>query len=160
MLCAALIATAACNNDITGLEPPSDPAADTFAPSLGVNVSNMSKTSSGLYFQDVVFGTGAEVTSATDSVRVTYAGYLIDGKLFDSGTNTTFQPALLIQGFREGMIGMKEGGIRKLVIPSALGYANVTQRDLEGRISIPRQSTLVFDVEVRTVHNPPPPETP
>lgn len=160
LLFSALLATAACNDDITGLEAPSDPAMETFAPALGVNVASMSRTTDGVYYRDEVVGTGTEVTDKTDSVFVTYAGYLKDGKLFDSGTNIKFIPAGLIPGFRSGMIGMKAGGKRKLVIPSELGYGRFTQYNIEdGTVKIPRQSTLVFDVEVLAAHNPAPPPT-
>lgn len=156
-LLATLVAAASCNNDITGLEPPSDPSKETFVVALGVNISAMTKTGSGVYYLDQVVGTGIEVTDKTDSVVVTYAGYLKDGKLIDSGSNARFVLAAVIPGFKAGMIGMREGGKRKLVIPSALGYAGVTQRKVDGSITIPRQSTLVFDVELQKVHNPAPP---
>jgi len=151
---ATLISVVACNNEITGLEPPSDPATETFAASLGVDIAAMSQTTSGVYYSDIVVGTGTEVTATTDSATVTYAGFLKDGRLFDSGSNTVFAlDENLIQGFRDGMIGMKVGGKRKLVIPSELGYGNRTRRDFSGGVSIPRQSTLVFDVEIANVVN-------
>lgn len=157
LLFASLFATAACNDDITGLEPPSDPAKETFAASLGVDISAMTRTPEGVYYLDQVVGTGTEVTDKTDSVFVTYAGYLKDGKLFDSGTNVKFIPAGLIVGFQKGMIGMKAGGKRKIVIPSELGYGRFTQYNVEdGSIKIPRQSTLIFDVEALAVHTPAP----
>jgi FKBP-type peptidyl-prolyl cis-trans isomerase len=62
----------------------------------------------------------------------------------------------VIVGFRDGMIGMKVGGKRKLVIPSELGYGNRSRRDFSGGVSIPRQATLVFDVEIKNVFNPAP----
>jgi peptidylprolyl isomerase len=157
LLLAGLLAATACNDEITGLEPASDPATETFAASLGVNISSMSRTADGVYYQDDIVGSGTEITDKTDSVFVTYAGYLKDGKLFDSGTNIKFIPAGLIAGFRSGMIGMKAGGKRKLVIPSELGYGRFTQYNIEdGSIKIPRQSTLIFDVEVISAHNPVP----
>lgn len=154
LLFAASLAAAACNNDVTGLEPPSDPAKETFAASLGVDIPSMSRTTSGVYYLDQVVGAGPEVTDKTDSVVVTYAGYLKDGKLFDNATGAKLVPSALIVGFRTGMIGMREGGKRKLVIPSELGYGGVTQRKSDGTINIPRQSTLVFDIELLKVHNP------
>jgi peptidylprolyl isomerase len=154
-LVVTLLAAAACNDQITGLGPPSDPTKETFAASLGVDISQMSKTKSGVYYQDLVVGTGAEVTDSTTTLNVTYAGYLKDGKLFDSGTNASFSPAGVIPGFRDGMMGMKEGGKRKLVIPSALGYGGRSVRNSsDNTIKIPRQSTLVFDVEILKVTNP------
>ena len=85
---------------------------------------------------------------------VTYAGYLKDGKLFDSGANAKFVPATLVTGFREGMVGMKEGGRRKIVIPSELGYGGVSLRDADNKIKIPRQSTLIFDIDLLKLHEP------
>ena len=155
LLCAALLATASCNSEVTGLEPPSNPETETFAPSLDVDIATMEETSLGVFFRDEVQGTGLIVTPLTDSVVVNYAGYLTDGTLFDSGNNVTFSlaPGVLIEGMRHGMIGMVGGGQRKLVIPSALGYGG---RSVEGSngVTIPRQSTLVFDITLITVHNP------
>ncbi len=160
LLLAVLIATASCNNEVTGLEPPSNPATETFAPSLGVDLTAFSKTSDGVYYKDAVVGTGTEVVTTTDSLRVTYSGYLKDGTLFDSGTNAKFVPAGVVPGFRSGLLGMKEGGRRKLVIPSELGYGSQSVRDpATGKITIPRQSTLVFDVQLLKAYNPTTPAT-
>jgi FKBP-type peptidyl-prolyl cis-trans isomerase FkpA len=151
-LVVALLA-AACNDKITGLGPPSDPTKETFAASLGVDLSQMSKKD-GVYYKDLVIGTGAEVTDTVVSVNVTYAAYLKDGKLFDSGTNVPFSPSGVIPGFRSGLLGMNEGGKRKVVIPSSLGYGGQSIRNTDNTIKIPRQSTLVFDLEVVKVTNP------
>ena len=156
LLAASLVATASCNGDITGLEPPSDPATETFAPSLGINLAAMTKTPEGLYFLDQVEGTGtAVVGTTTDSVRVTYALYLKDGVLKESATSN-FIPSAVIPGFRLGLQGMKTGGKRRLVIPSELGYGRQTRYELvdgERRVKIPRQSTLIYDIEVKNVWN-------
>src|SRR2546421_2794732 len=100
-LLAALLGAASCNGDITGLGPPSDPAKETFAASLGVDIATMSRSSAGVYYKDLIVGTGDSVTAKTDTMWVTYAGYLKDGKLFDSGTNTKFEPVFIIEGFRD-----------------------------------------------------------
>ena len=151
----ALMAALACNNDITGLEPPSNPATETFAASLNVNIPQMTKMPNGVYIQDLTVGSGAEIVAATDSVWVNYAGYLKDGKLIDSGNNVKFIPLNLIKGFSTGMVGMKVGGERLIVIPSELGYGSVTQREpATGKTRIPRQSTLVFRVTLLKLHTP------
>lgn len=156
VLAATLIATLSCNYDITGLEPPSDPATETFAASLGVDIATMTKTPSGVYYSDLVIGTGPSDTATTDSVFVTYSGHLKDGTLFDSGTNVKFILNDLIVGVRTGLLGAKEGGKRKLVIPSELAYGSDTRKDPSTfQITIPRQSTLVFDIELLKVHNRP-----
>lgn len=157
LLTAALALVAACNDDITGLEPPSNPATETFATSLGINIASMAKTPEGVYYLDQVVGTGETVTDKTDSLRVSYALYLKDGKLIESGTNQKFTLAGVIPGFKSGLIGMKAGGKRRIVIPSELGYGRFTQYNIEdGSVKIPRQSTLIFDLEVLAVHNPAP----
>jgi peptidylprolyl isomerase len=153
----AFLGVASCNHDITGLGPSSDPATETFAPSLGVDIASMTKQPNGVYYQDVVVGaaTAPEVTSATSTVTVNYAGYLKDGTLFDSGAGAVFDPDVLIPGFRTGMMGMREGGKRKIVIPSEQGYGGHSIKNADNRtIKIPRQSTLVFDVEITKVTNP------
>lgn len=151
----ALLAAIACNNDVTGLEPPSDPATETFASSLNVDLTQMSKLASGTYVQDITTGTGAEVLAGTDTVWVNYAGHLKDGTLFDSGTNARFVPASLVSGFQAGLIGMKVGGERLMVIPSAQGYGGTSVKNpATGKVIIPRQSTLIFRVTLNKLHTP------
>lgn len=137
-----------CTGEIAGLGPPSDPATETFAASLGVDLSKMTKTPDGLYYRDLNVGTGAAVTSDT-TVTVTYAGYLTDGTLFDSGTGVQFLTSGVVPGFSEGLKaggGMKVHGVRQLVIPSALGYGQDGSPP-----AIPRQSTLVFKVTLVSI---------
>ena len=150
----ALVGAVSCNDTITGLAPPSDPATETFAASLGVNIASMTKLANGVYYADLTVGTGAVDTTTTDSVFVTYTGSLKTGAQFDAGTNVRFIPAGVVNGFRLGMIGMKQGGKRKIVIPSALGYGSAGLKLSDGTIKIPRQSTLVFDIELLKVYNP------
>ena len=156
LLCLSLLASAGCNDEITGLGPASDPATETFAAALGVDIASMTRLPNGVYYKDIVVGasTAELVTEATTSVTVTYAGYLKDGKLFDSGSGATFDPDGLIPGFRAGMLGMRQGGKRKIVIPSDMGYGGHSIRNADNTIRIPRQSTLVFDVEITKVTNP------
>lgn len=149
---AAVVTAAACNNNVTGLPPASDPAHETFAATLGIDISSMSRTASGVYFQTMRVGTGSEITTKSDTVIVTYVGYLKDGTRFDQGSSV--RVTSFIQGFVDGIQGMREGGERKLVIPSALGYGSQTIRNPDLTIKIPRQSTLVFDVTVLRVHTP------
>lgn len=77
---------------------------------------------------DEVVGTGAEV-AAGDTVTVQYSGVAAStGEQFDSswsrGSAATFPLDGVIQGWGEGLVGMKEGGRRTLVIPPELGYGN------------------------------------
>ncbi|MFN2565612.1 MAG: FKBP-type peptidyl-prolyl cis-trans isomerase [Gemmatimonadaceae bacterium] len=146
-------AATGCNGDVLGAGTPSDPATETFATSLGVDIPTFLRRQSGVYYKDIREGTG-EQAAAEDQVRVTYAGYLKDGTLFDSrSTPTELRPlALFIPGFRDGVVGMRVGGLRKIVIPSALAYD--WQGNPDAPVPIPRNATLVFDVELFAVTKP------
>lgn len=97
---------------------------------------------------DQVVGTGAEAKEGS-KITVKYTGKLTDGTVFDStdkqgGTPATFTLAKgsLIDGWVQGIPGMKVGGKRHLVIPAALGYGS------QANGSIPANSTLEFDIEL------------
>ncbi len=113
-----------------------------FDPSLGVDVSAMTKTASGLYYQDLVVGEG-ETAVAGDFVNVSYTGWLANGDQFGSG-EYSFQlgTGAAIDGFDEGVTGMKVGGKRRLVLPPDLAYGK------NGKGTIPGNATLVFEVEL------------
>lgn len=100
---------------------------------------------------DVVVGDGAEVT-AEDTVEVQYVGMLTDGTEFDSswdrGEPATFPLNGVITGWGEGLVGMKEGGRRTLVIPAEQGYGET------GSGTIPPGATLVFVVDMLSVQKP------
>jgi FKBP-type peptidyl-prolyl cis-trans isomerase len=104
------------------------------------------KTASGLEYIDVKVGTG-EAAKARDQVKVHYTGWLVNGSKFDSsvdrGQPFSFSLGVgqVIRGWDEGVAGMKPGGVRKLIIPSALGYGD---RGAGG--AIPPGATLIFEV--------------
>jgi FKBP-type peptidyl-prolyl cis-trans isomerase len=105
-------------------------------------------TPSGLKYEDTKVGTGAEAVAAK-RVWVHYTGTLTDGKVFDSSLKRmpfdfTLGSGQVIKGWDEGIVGMKEGGKRKLLIPSALAYGS---KGAAGG-AIPADSDLVFDVEL------------
>ncbi len=108
-------------------------------------------TSSGLKYQDMVVGTGAEAKSG-NTVTVNYTGWLTNGTKFDSSLdrNQPFSFQLgtgnVIKGWDEGVVGMKVGGKRKLIIPPDLGYGAQGAGS-----SIPPNATLVFEVELLSV---------
>jgi FKBP-type peptidyl-prolyl cis-trans isomerase len=100
---------------------------------------------------DIVVGKGAEAKTG-DSVSVHYTGTLTDGKQFDS-SRTRNQPFVftlgqgrVIKGWDQGVVGMKVGGKRKLVIPPALGYGERGMPPV-----IPQNATLNFDIELLEV---------
>lgn len=106
------------------------------------------KTASGLEIQELVIGDGDEA-KAGRTVDVHYTGWLIDGSKFDSshdrGEPFSFRlgTGAVIQGWDEGVAGMRVGGKRKLRIPPALAYGS---RGAGG--VIPGEATLLFEVEL------------
>ena len=108
---------------------------------------NATGTVADLRIEDLVEGTGDPVQSG-DSLTVHYVGVLPDGTVFDSsrerGTPFTFTigDGFVIQGWDRGLIGMKKGGTRLLVIPAQLGYGAT------GVGQIPPNATLIFEVEL------------
>ena len=112
----------------------------TFAASLGVNLAASTKTPSGLYYRDITVGTGATIVAGT-ALNVKYSGALANGSVFDSGTFPFTIPGDVIQGWNEGLLGMKIGGSRQLIVPPSLGYG------ARGRAPIPPNAVLVFTVQ-------------
>lgn len=116
-----------------------------FASSLAIDLSQMTKTASGLYYEDVVEGTG-DPAMAQDTVEVRYTGYLIYGNTFESGSfSFPLGSGEVIPGFDEGVTGMKVDGQRRIIIPPALAYGAASTG------SIPAWSILIFDVELLSI---------
>jgi peptidylprolyl isomerase len=113
--------------------------------------SELTTTPSGLRYHDELVGGGTEARSG-NRVAVHYTGTLESGSKFDSsrdrGTPLEFVlgTGSVIQGWDEGISGMRVGGRRRLVIPAALGYGARGYPPV-----IPPNSTLVFDVELMEV---------
>jgi FKBP-type peptidyl-prolyl cis-trans isomerase FkpA len=125
----------------------------TFAPTLNVDLAASTKTASGLYIRDITAGTGSAATGAS-TVSVYYAGYLSNGQLFDSRSSpsnplpVTLGTNSVIKGWEEGLIGMKVGGTRQLIIPPSLAYGPA------GYNAIPPNAVLVFTVQLVAVQGP------
>jgi peptidylprolyl isomerase len=118
----------------------------SFDPSLKIHLDSMSRRASGLYVQDLVTGTGAFAARGR-SVVVRYTGWLTNGKQFDAGEITvTLGQNKTIRGWEEGLLGIRVGGKRKLVVPPNLGYGNRPMGD-----QIPPNSVLVFEMEALSV---------
>lgn len=107
-----------------------------------------------LMMKDEVAGTGVTAASG-DKVTVRYVGALTNGTIFDASANHpetaggfTFNlgAGQVIRGWDQGIVGMKEGGKRTLVIPASLGYGSQAVGGV-----IPANSDLVFQVELLKV---------
>ena len=101
-----------------------------------------------LQIKNNIEGEGAEIVNHS-KIKVHYLGMLEDGTKFDSsydrGEPFSFQIGLrqVIKGWETGIIGMKVGGKRTLIIPPELGYGERGAGEL-----IPPNSTLIFDIEI------------
>jgi peptidylprolyl isomerase len=115
----------------------------TFDPSLNVHLDSMARRASGLYVKDLRMGTGS-VALRGKSVVVRYIGWLPSGKQFDQGEITvTLGSNKTIPAWEEGLLGMRVGGVRQLVVPPNLGYG-----EKGAGADIPPNSVLVFEMQV------------
>lgn len=116
-----------------------------------VQESDYITTASGLKYYDFKVGDGAEA-QAGKIVTVDYTGWLQEGGKFDSSLDRgqPFQFLIgqgqVIPGWDEGVMGMKVGGKRQLVVPAELGYGAAGAGNV-----IPPNATLVFEVELLNV---------
>lgn len=104
--------------------------------------------------QDITPGTGAEAKPGM-KVSVLYAGKLPNGEIFDSSAAHNNEPLTfvlgaqgLIPGFQIGINGMKEGGERIIQVPAELAYGAQDVKDPSGKVIIPANSQLIFDIKL------------
>jgi FKBP-type peptidyl-prolyl cis-trans isomerase FkpA len=135
-----------------GGKPPAADPSDSAAPALAAPAV------AALEIVELQPGSGAPITAGQNAV-VQYTGWLYEtsasdkkGKEFDSSRNSG-QPfsfvvgaGKVIKGWDQGVLGMREGEKRKLVIPPSLAYGP------SGRPGIPPDSTLVFEVELLAIN--------
>jgi peptidylprolyl isomerase len=99
--------------------------------------------------EDLIVGTG-DSAKYGNTVNVTYIGRLLNGNIFDAtiaGATFSFRIGAnaVIRGWDIGVLNMRVGGKRRLVIPSLLGYGATAKG------SIPANSTLVFEISLVSV---------
>jgi peptidylprolyl isomerase len=123
----------------------------------GEEFAGWEKLPSGVRYEDVEEGKGPEVKPG-DLIRVHYTGWQArGGEVFDTSRKRgqPFQfkvgEGAVIRGWDEGVVGMKVGGIRKLFIPSDMGYG------ASGKGKIPPYADLMFEVELVGFAKPPAP---
>ena len=154
----ALAAAAACGGSTPAgaarpAPPPAPkvvPIASTYAPELRVDVGAMTRTSSGLMYRDLTPGDG-DLVKVGNTVALHYTGYLPNGNSFDKNQEPD-QPLEFklgqrrtITGWEEGLIGMRVGSRRQLIVPPSLGYGAA------GNGKVPPDATLVFVIDLLRV---------
>ena len=150
---AALALVAACSLDTGPNVPdPIDPANDTYASSLGIDISTFTRQPNGVYVKDTQVGVG-DAAAVNDSVQVDYTGYLPNGTQFDTSKQTGRTPlefvigkSVYIPAFETGVVGMQPGGIRQIIIPTGLAYG----ANGNSRAGIPPNTNLIFKIEYIT----------
>ena len=134
----------------------------TGAPST--NTNGNATTTPQVEAQEVSIGTGAEAAPGT-KVSVLYIGKLTDETVFDSSAMHNNEPYTFIlgsteagspiPGFQIGVNGMKEGGERVMAIPPELGYGAQEVKNADGKVVIPANSTIIFNVKLVKVESAP-----
>jgi FKBP-type peptidyl-prolyl cis-trans isomerase FkpA len=130
---------------------PTEPDAVTFAPSLGIDLTQMTKLPSGVYIQTVTPGTGDRTLTINDNWTIEYQFWLTDGTLVDNGPlrSETDCAQGCIEGFELGILGQKVGEVRKIVIPSRLGYGeNPPGGASKHGVHVPKHAVLVYETRV------------
>lgn len=142
-------------------EPPNLEELD-YAPSLGVDISQMARLGSGLYIRDLVEGEGERARQQV-GVRFDFQGWLHDGTAVDSGTypQNWLSPGAFVSPLNGGVYyllgsgqtiaawdlgldGMRAGGRRQLVVPPQLAFGG--RGSLDGRV--PPNAVMVYVLEL------------
>jgi len=132
------------------------------ATGCGSSPTSPSSSSSGVTFnsEDLTVGNG-ETVAKGDRIKVWYTGWIYvksapgnKGQSFDSNRDRELFRYIVgtghvIEGWDQGVPGMKVGGIRRLIIPPELAYGS------QGQNPIPPDATLIFEIEVVEVEKPP-----
>lgn len=118
-----------------------------FADVLDIDLDAMTRTESGLYYEDVAPGSGLAAREG-HVLDTHYTGWLTTGEQF--GTSRGDNPYSFQlgrhqapRGIEEGVTGMRIGGVRRLVVPPSLGYGPRGQPP-----TIPPGATLVYEIEL------------
>lgn len=122
-----------------------------FAARFNVNLDEMVERPSGIWYRDDVEGEGIQADIGHD-VTLVYDGFLADGTHFESSpSGEPFEFRLgqggIISGFQEGVIGMRAGGQRLVLVPPYLAFGEHGSSD--GRV--PPDTWMVFELNVLLV---------
>jgi FKBP-type peptidyl-prolyl cis-trans isomerase FkpA len=126
---------------------PTEPEDVTFDPSLGIDLSQMTKLESGVYVQTITPGTGTRTLTISDWMAAHYKLWIPNGTLVQQSPPpyNNFVTGS-VEGFALGVLGMRVGEVRKIVIPSELGYGESPPGE-----GIPKNSVLIFEVTLASI---------
>jgi FKBP-type peptidyl-prolyl cis-trans isomerase FkpA len=146
LLCSSLPLLMGCFDELTG---PS--CTTTTLTQASINGDTVT-LNTGLRYVDGLAGSGTPAAWCV-SLVTHYTEYLQDGTRLSSTHDLdqplAFTPGVgdLIEGYEQGVIGMRNGGTRRLIVPPHLGYGSEPVRNSAGEIVIPGNSTLIYDIE-------------
>jgi FKBP-type peptidyl-prolyl cis-trans isomerase len=144
MICFGLIFLCSCKKE--------DPQAKTERENLQAFITNynitVQPTSSGLYYIELITGTGA-FPKVGQTATVHYTGYYLNGNVFDSSLNSgrpfsfVIGAGTVIRAWDEAILLMKKGGKARIIAPSGLAYGQTGYG-----YTIPPYTTLIFDISL------------
>lgn len=125
------------------LDTPTDPNCGQVPTLVTETRGDTMVTVTGLRYIDTRVGTGARAQACRGS-SITYRGSLLDGTEFDRGTLDPIIPGqgVYLAAFEQGVVGMKVGGERRLILPPSMGYGRFPPQGS----GIPVNAVLVFDI--------------
>ncbi len=122
---------------------------------LALHTITATKAPSGFYYVIDNPGTGAMATALCSSITVKYTGKFTNDTVFDStgSSPVVFSLGQLIGGWQKGIPLINAGGRIRLYIPPSLGYGKQGAKDNTGKVIIPPDAILIYEIELEAVSN-------
>jgi len=114
------------------------------------SVYSATKDAAGFYYEVYEDGNGNS-PNLCSQIEVSYTGKLTSGAIFEQAS-TAFTLGSSIEGLRKGLPLIKKGGHMKLYIPPSLAYGSKEIKDGSGKVIIPANSILIFDISLTTFY--------
>ena len=115
-----------------------------------LSIYSVAKDAAGFYYTVVEDGDGSS-PNLCSQVELSYTGKLVSGTVFEQ-KSTAFTLGSSIEGLRKGIPLIKKGGHMKLYIPPTLAYGSKEIKDEAGKVIIPANSILIFDISLTTFY--------
>lgn len=154
-LCVAVLAASCLKSEDRGCpyQPTSGNAPqaeqDSVKAYLDSNGLQATKHPTGFYYQIINPGSGSDTMDLCTEIQISYTGRLANDSVFDSQNDVYFVLGQLIEGWKRGIPLIGKGGQMKLYVPPSFGYGSTAQKDKNGKVIIPANSILIFDVRLK-----------